>query len=138
MGDTRYKMSEWQEYKKGMIDKAIAEYKKVISISPNFIFAHYNLGVAYHKKGMTDEAIGAYKKAIGIGPNYASAHLNLGMEYYIKKLGYVGADHLYKAGLIYLKQGDREGALKAYEVLKIIKAEELQKALFKQLYPDIK
>ena len=87
---------------------------------------------------MIDEAIAEYKKAISINPDFAEAHLNLGITYYINKMNDASADYLYKAGLLYLKQGDREGALKMYEVLKLTKSEELEKALYKKLYPDIK
>ena len=50
----------------------------------------------------------------------------------------VGADHFYKAGLLYLKQGDREGALEIYEGLKLTKSKKLEESLFKQLYPEVK
>ena len=53
-------------------------------------------------------------------------------------MDWVCTDHFYKAGLLFIKEGNREGALNAYEGLKLTKAEELQKALFKKLYPDIK
>ena len=85
-----------------------------------------------------DEAIDCYKKAIEINPDYAKAHFNLGVAYYKKKMEYVGADYLYQAGLLFLKQGDREGALKAYEVLKLTKTKELQIAIYKKLYPEVK
>ena len=85
-----------------------------------------------------DEAIDCYKKAIEINPDYAAAHNNLGHAYCIKKMYSLGADHFYKAGLLFLKQGNRKWALYAYEVLKSIKSEELEKALYKKLYPDIK
>jgi tetratricopeptide (TPR) repeat protein len=124
--------------KKGMTDEAIVELKKAIKIIPGSPWAHYHLGVAYSEKGMPDEAISEYKKAISLDPNHAAAHYNLGHVYCIKKMYSIGADHLYKAGLLFLKQGKRERALKSYEVLKIIKAKKLEKALYKKLYPDIK
>ncbi len=66
---------------KGMIDEAIAEYKKAIAIDPNYVSAHHLLGIACHDKGMIDEAIAEYKKAIAIDPNHVSAHHNLGIAY---------------------------------------------------------
>jgi tetratricopeptide (TPR) repeat protein len=122
---------------KGMIDEEIAAYKKVISLDPTAADAHNNLGLAYSKKGMLNEEIAAYKKAISLDPNYATAHHNLGLAYCIKKMQNVCADHLYKAGLLNIKQGNREDALKAYEVLKLTKSEELQKTLFKKLHPEV-
>jgi tetratricopeptide (TPR) repeat protein len=137
---------------KGMVDEAIseykiaisinpdfAEYKIAISINPDFAFAPYALGLAFGKKDMIDEKISEYKKAIKINPNDALAHFNLGATYVNNKMESVGAEYLYKAGLLYLKQGNREEALNIYEALKrFITSEELEKALFKQLYPDIK
>jgi tetratricopeptide (TPR) repeat protein len=124
---------------KGMVDEAISEYKIAISINPDFAFAPYALGLAFGKKDMIDEKISEYKKAIKINPNDALAHFNLGATYVNNKMESVGAEYLYKAGLLYLKQGNREEALNIYEALKrFITSEELEKALFKQLYPDIK
>jgi Tfp pilus assembly protein PilF len=121
--------------KKGMIDEAIAELKKAIKINPNFEKAYGNLGIAYGKKGMLDKEITLYKKVIEINPNDVLAHYRLGLAYCKKKMEYAGADHLYKAGLLFLKQGNRDQALNIYKGLKRIKAEEFQKALFKKLYP---
>jgi tetratricopeptide (TPR) repeat protein len=66
---------------KGMLDEAIFEYKKALTIKPNDAKAHNNLGAAYDKKGMFDEAIFEYKKALAIKPNYAEVHNNLGLTY---------------------------------------------------------
>jgi tetratricopeptide (TPR) repeat protein len=137
---------EW--FKKGVealetkkYDEAIDCFKKAISINPDdeiAEIAHYSLGVAYADKGMLDESISEYKKAISINPDYAGAHLSLGITYCICGMDDVDADHLYKAGLLFLKQGNKGWALKAYEALKLTKAEGLQKALFKKIYPEIK
>ena len=86
----------------------------------------------------SDEAIIEFKKAIEINPNDALAHFNLGATYVNNKMESAGAYYLYKAALIYLKQGDREKALNIHEALKkFIASEELEKALYKQLYPEI-
>jgi tetratricopeptide (TPR) repeat protein len=71
-------------YNKGMLDEAISEYKKTLTIDPNHTEAHYNLGLAYDNKGMIDEAISEYKKALIINPHLAKAHNNLGLAYVIK------------------------------------------------------
>jgi hypothetical protein len=44
-----------------------------------------------------------------------------------------GADYLYKAGLLYLNQGDRKGALKAYEGLQLTKSKKLEESLFYEI-----
>jgi len=43
-----------------------------------------------------------------------------------------------KQAYCFLKQGNKEWALKAEEELKFTKSEELEKALYKKLYPEIK
>jgi tetratricopeptide (TPR) repeat protein len=87
---------------------------------------------------MTDEAISEYNKTIKINSDNALPHLNLGVVYGEKGMNSLSADHFYIAGFLFLKQGDRESALKIYEGLKLIKSKKLEEALYKQLYPDIK
>lgn len=72
--------------KKGMLDEAISEWKKVIEINPSMAIPHYNLGLAYHKKGMLEEAISEYKKATEQSTGYTVAYYNLGNAYYQKGL----------------------------------------------------
>ena len=128
----------WIYVEKGMLDEAISEYKKTITINPDLANAHFNLGRIYEKKERLDEAISEYKKAIAINPNYADAHFNLGFAYGVKGILSISADHLYKAGIQYLKQGDRDSALKTYEVLKKTNSKELEQALYEKLYPELK
>ena len=66
---------------KGMLDEAISECKKALTINPNFAKAHNNLCAAYIGKGMLDEAISEGKKALTINPNFVEAHNNLGAAY---------------------------------------------------------
>jgi superkiller protein 3 len=108
--------------KKGMLDEAISAYKKTVATVFYHKKAHFNLGVSYLKKGMLDEAISEYKKVIALDPNDADAHFNLGAAYGTKGLDSLESDHLYKACLIYLEQGNGESALEAYEGLVLIKS----------------
>jgi tetratricopeptide (TPR) repeat protein len=71
-------------YRTNNYEEAIKCFKKAIAINPNYIEAHYNLGITYHDKGMLDEAITEYKKAIALKPDYINAQYNLGMTYYDK------------------------------------------------------
>lgn len=120
--------------KKGLLDEAISAYKKTVAIDINHTKARFNLGITYLKKGMLDEAISEYKKVIALDPNDADAHFNLGTAYGIKGLDTLEANHLYKAGLIYLEQGNGESALEAYESLVLIKSKKLEQSLFEKLY----
>jgi len=66
---------------KGMLDKALAEYKRSLVLDPNNAKAHTNLGVLYAKKGLLSEAISEYKQALDLDPILALAHANLGIIY---------------------------------------------------------
>ena len=72
--------------KRGLLDDAMAEYRKALDINPIHVDAHNNLGVAYDKIGLLDEAMAEYRKALNINPNYVDAHNNLGAAYYKKGL----------------------------------------------------
>jgi len=119
--------------KRGMLDNAIREYKKALSLRPNAAATHAKLGSAYLKKGMLDEAMHECKKAIAIKPDNALAHFTLGYVYYKKGNKTAADDHLYKAGILYLKRDDVEGALEAYECLKLTNSKELEQKLYKKL-----
>jgi tetratricopeptide (TPR) repeat protein len=124
--------------KEGDTKKAISYYEKAIAVDPDFTKAHYNLGVIYAKKGKLDKAISEFKKCISINPDLAKAHSQLGTAYLSKGLDSEAADHFYRAGLLFLKQGDKESALKAYEGLKQTKSKELERNLSEKLNPKSK
>jgi tetratricopeptide (TPR) repeat protein len=63
---------------KGAVDEAIAAYKKVIHLKPDYALAYSNLGEALKKKGAVEEAIAACKEAIRLQPDLADAHFSLG------------------------------------------------------------
>ncbi len=119
--------------KEGNTKKAISYYEKAIAIDPDFTKAHYNLGVIYAKKGKLDKAISEFKRCISIDPDYAEVYSQLGTVYLSKGLDSEAADHFYRAGLLFLKQGDKESALKAYEGLKQTKSKELERSLSEKL-----
>ncbi|MCK5533712.1 tetratricopeptide repeat protein [bacterium] len=52
--------------------QAIANFKKVLEIDPNFLL-YFNLGSCYEKKGLFEESAGFYNKAIDLQPNYEIA-----------------------------------------------------------------
>ena len=60
----------------GQLDAAISCYEKAISIKPNYVEAHYNLGFTHHKLGQLDAAVRSYKKVVAINPAYAETHNN--------------------------------------------------------------
>jgi len=73
--------------KLGQLDAAISYYEKAISIKPNYVEAHYNVGSANHKLGQLDLAVRSYKKVVEIKPNFAVTHKNkiLSVIYFFSK-----------------------------------------------------
>ncbi|MFL2508088.1 MAG: tetratricopeptide repeat-containing sulfotransferase family protein [Candidatus Pseudothioglobus sp.] len=63
----------------GPIDSAISNFKKAISLKPDYYEAHYNLAVVFQKNKQIDEAFNSYEKAITIKHAYPQAHNNIGM-----------------------------------------------------------
>ena len=118
----------------GMLEEAIAAYKKTISLKPDYVEAYSNMGVAYRNMGKPDEAIDAYKKAISIYPYYAEAYNNLGnvlqntgqldkaIAAYKKVSSFKpnDANVHYNLAAAFKDQGNLEEAIKAYnKTLKI-------------------
>jgi eukaryotic-like serine/threonine-protein kinase len=49
------------------LDRAIAQFEKVVALEPSFAFAHYALGDACTQRGQYDRAIEEFNKAIELG-----------------------------------------------------------------------
>lgn len=113
----------------GNLDKALAAYKKAISIKPDFAEAYYNMGITLQLKGNLNGAIEIYKKAVSIQPDYAEAYNNIGTAFryqgkkgeavkaYKKALSvksdYVDAYN--NMGVTLQEQGKLEEAINAYK-----------------------
>lgn len=67
---------------KGMLDKAIAEYKLALALKPDDYEALFNLGNAYFDKGMVGQAVVEYRAAVTIKPDDYEIHYNLANAYY--------------------------------------------------------
>jgi tetratricopeptide (TPR) repeat protein len=59
-------------------DDAIACYKKVLKLNPNYAPAHINLGTLYYNQSNYSLAEEHYRKAVESDPRYALAYFNLG------------------------------------------------------------
>ena len=85
-----------------------------------------------------NKKISDHKEALTKNPKDAEAHYHLGMAYYHKKSNSQAALHLYQAGVLYLKQGKMDMALKAYDALKLTGSEDLEKKLAIRVHPSEK
>jgi Flp pilus assembly protein TadD len=69
---------------KGLLDQAIDEQRKAISLAPRNAMARANRGAAYGQKGLLDEAIAELGQALLLDPKYAKAHYTLAAAYLLK------------------------------------------------------
>jgi len=124
----------------GQLDSAIIYYEKALSIQPDYIEAHYNIGSANHKLGNLDLAVRSYKKVVAINPEYAVTHKNkiLSVIYFFSK-GLIpdainALERLIKSnpndallfnmtGGCYASQGKTDLAVKFYEKALILKSD---------------
>src|ERR1700722_340476 len=65
-------------FQQGQLNKAAAQFQKVVEIYPNFADAHCDLGSALFQMGQRDEGVAQFQKALEINPYLAVAHSNLG------------------------------------------------------------
>lgn len=61
----------------GMLDNAVKNYIKSLSIKPDYSKAHYNLGSAFQELGKLNDSILSYEKSIALEYENAQAHNNL-------------------------------------------------------------
>jgi serine/threonine protein kinase/Tfp pilus assembly protein PilF len=73
------------------LDRAVAQFERVLALEPNFAFAHYALGDARTQMGQYDQAIAAFEKAIELGGR--------------------SANHIGVLGYAYARSGNRDRAL---------------------------
>lgn len=70
--------------KSGDWEHAIASYKKVVSLNPNYIMAYYFTGNVYTDRwgpGDMERAMDEYEKVWKIAPNYVQSHHQAGLVY---------------------------------------------------------
>ena len=76
-----YNNRGWHYFKKGDIDRAIADYNESIRLDPKYALAYNNRGWAYYDKGDIDRAFADYNEAIRLDPKYVFAYNNRGNAY---------------------------------------------------------
>jgi len=58
--------------------QALAAYRRALSLRPDFVDAHYNLGNAHAKEERLEEAVECYRAALRLAPGHAGSWMNLG------------------------------------------------------------
>ncbi|MCX7679578.1 MAG: tetratricopeptide repeat protein [Spirochaetes bacterium] len=69
---------------KGDFEQALSEYRRAITLYPQFLQAYNNIGEIYSRMGKSELAISHYRKALEIAKNNRVL-LNLGVEYYNRR-----------------------------------------------------
>lgn len=65
----------------GMVDEAMKEYERVLTLSPRVYNVHNNLGVIYKEKGWSKKAEESFYKALEMNPSYLNPYYNLAQLY---------------------------------------------------------
>jgi len=110
---------------------------KAIRLAEQALPSHYwALAQAYGKLGKPDEEEKAYKKVLELDKDDAGALFNLGWCYDNRGYMVLAADYYYRAGILFLKQNNRDGALRALNNLSLIESP-LYEKLYSRVYPDV-
>ena len=70
--------------RRGMVEQAVAHFRKALEIDPGFVESHVNLGTIAQQAGRLDEALGHYRRAVQSQPDDAGAHNNIGTVYQVR------------------------------------------------------
>ena len=92
---------------------------------------------AYEEKNYT-EAVTFFTKALELNASDPATHYQLGNAFFALGDTKQAADHFYQAGLLFLKNGDKGSALRAYTMLRKTNSKKLEQALLEEMYPAIK
>ena len=67
-----------QHHNAGRLTEAVASYREVLAIKPDYSEAHNNLGLALQDLGNLEDAVASYRNALATRPDLVQAHNNLG------------------------------------------------------------
>jgi tetratricopeptide (TPR) repeat protein len=121
-----------------MYAEAQSFYERALTMQPDSASARFGLGELYYNKDDSGRALSEYQKGLALEPDHADAQLKVGLILQEKGETDTAAIHFYKAGLLFIKQGNRNDAFKAYGHLKGSKDERLKQLLHDALQPSIK
>ena len=57
----------------GRVQEAIGHWEQAVQIKPDFVEAHYNLGIALEQTGKAREAVKHFEQALQIRPDFTNA-----------------------------------------------------------------
>ena len=118
----------------------ITLHRAIFAVSPDNVYMHYNLGLAYKEKGMLGDAMVEFKKSIELKRDCAKAFNNLGNIYFYKgrlddAIAYYEkaislAPQLFEPynnlGNIYFKKGNYKMAIKNYKKALILEKDRFE------------
>ncbi len=91
---------------KQKLSEAIAQFKRVAELTPDFAGAYYQLGIALQKNGQKEDALTSYQKALKLDPNNLVSLFNSGLILYQLNRAAEAVDYFKKA--LELKPGAPE------------------------------
>ncbi len=117
--------------KSGRYAESFEASRQAIALEPNSPHIYYNLGKALGQSGRDSEAISAFQKAVELKPDFAKAYSDLGIAYINTQQYPKAIEALTKAlslapntpedlcnlGIAYYLAGDKNSALKQYQIL---------------------
>jgi len=62
----------------GQSEAAVVGYRQALSLEPDLVEAHHNLGLALRALGRLDEAAASFERALALRPTLMAAHVSLG------------------------------------------------------------
>lgn len=71
-----------RHHNSGQLEEAVACYRRLLLLNPDYAGVHTNLGTALCELGRLDEAEASYRQALAIAPGDPEAHNNLGTLLY--------------------------------------------------------
>ena len=92
---------------------------------------------AYQEKNYT-EAVTCFAKVLELNASDPEAHYQLGNAFFALGDTKQAANHFYQAGILFLKNGDKGSALRAYTMLRKTNSKKLEQTLLEEMYPAIK
>jgi predicted O-linked N-acetylglucosamine transferase (SPINDLY family) len=67
-----------RQHQAGAFAESAKLYQQIVAAAPDYVEAHYNLGISLKAMGRLEEAVAAYRRAVSLRPAFADAWVNLG------------------------------------------------------------